>query len=332
MATRAFFKQLVKTTRSEAHTIAKGIKQRYLTDEKKITKYVINKCKAGFNIYFYEAKPRKIRSDKGKTHKQYKPRTKPTIRRKIGKYEHSAEFKAKQADPNKPKSNAGRPPKFLIRQRLTLDTILDFMNTNRKVKMTKAELIDLVLDEAIAQNGIDPKHKKNLTINPGTIELCTPINSVGDIKGLKVHKLKHKPKISETDKNLFFRGGSPKHVFEYGQTQVPEWKDKSELQVLAERVNNGLKPFATFVIQEGDGSKEKAYLEKFEDLAVVLKRNKWDVLVVRFCLKENLKTRLNHFRLDAEFEGKTFEHYLENGCDTSAGDSYEECGVLYGYC
>ena len=59
--------------------------------------------------------------------------------------------------------------------------------------------------------------------------------------------------ISENEllNNFYFRGGDDSHVFEYGQTQIPEWRGRFEYEVLLDRVSKGLKPVASIVIRSG---------------------------------------------------------------------------------
>jgi hypothetical protein len=49
---------------------------------------------------------------------------------------------------------------------------------------------------------------------------------------------------AEAEKNFYFREGDPEHLFEFGQKRVPEWRGRSEIGVLLDRVANGLKPIA----------------------------------------------------------------------------------------
>ena len=53
--------------------------------------------------------------------------------------------------------------------------------------------------------------------------------------------------FEEARKNFYFRMGDIDHIFETGQRRVPEWKDKSEGQVLIDRVLCKTKPVAEII-------------------------------------------------------------------------------------
>lgn len=191
MATRAFFKQLVNASRNEAHIVAKQLRKQYLDESKRHTRYNLRKCTGGYKLYFYNSDPPKVRADKGKKrekprkqHKEYKRRVK-TVRPKIGKYEHSEEFKNKQADPNKPKSNAGRKPKYAIKQKMDIDDLLYIIKKTNGIDITKEELMSNLKDYAMAKSGIDRKLKDSVIIDTNSIELCTPINHHSDLADLQ---------------------------------------------------------------------------------------------------------------------------------------------------
>lgn len=144
---------------------------------------------------------------------------------------------------------------------------------------------------------------------------------------------------TEVEKNLFFRGGSPFHVFEYGQTVIESWQDKSEIQVLCERVVCNVKPFASYVIQNGDGlgapftglELVKMLKLQYPLIEFRLFRNKWNVLVLNFCLKSNIDKVIVSIRPDIPSDStKHFAYALDNGLDLSS-DTLEECGIGYGY-
>jgi len=141
-------------------------------------------------------------------------------------------------------------------------------------------------------------------------------------------------RLSETDKNLFFRGGDYEHTFEYGCTIIKDWMGKTEFEVLLQRVGDGLKPFAVYVVRSSEDWKAIFNTSKYKDkITLVSDASKWSVPVLRFCLTENLHVKLDEYRPDIDFTSPPheFRYYLNNGCDMSKEDTYEECGVLYGY-
>ena len=56
--------------------------------------------------------------------------------------------------------------------------------------------------------------------------------------------------------NYYFRGGSQKHCFEYGQKNIFDWRNKSEIDVLILRVKTRKKHFASYVIQYDDNKND----------------------------------------------------------------------------
>jgi hypothetical protein len=112
-----------------------------------------------------------------KKSKAYKKRE-ATNRPKVGTYEHSDEFKTKQADPDKPKSNAGRPkkapPKMVIKQKLHINDLAEFIN---KLNASNGIHTDIDKETAIkailTMVGVDADKQQGLTIDE--IEICTPV-------------------------------------------------------------------------------------------------------------------------------------------------------------
>ena len=52
--------------------------------------------------------------------------------------------------------------------------------------------------------------------------------------------------------NFFFRQGDPEHMFEAGQDLLPDWRQRTEEEVLVQRVHDGKKPVSEIVMQPGD--------------------------------------------------------------------------------
>ena len=143
--------------------------------------------------------------------------------------------------------------------------------------------------------------------------------------------------------NMYFRNGSPTHVFEYGQTKVPDWRGKSEAEVLCHRVQTNQKPLASIVIEN------KAYLDSVLGLVRefgLLQThgiNPWGVVVVSVIRakdsllgqyltdEEKARFRCVEPTADTIFQ-RRLGHYLAAGApDMSKGDSALECGLAYGY-
>eukprot|EP00038_Savillea_parva_P007986 m.173822 g.173822 ORF g.173822 m.173822 type:complete len:167 (-) comp13744_c0_seq1:244-744(-) len=57
--------------------------------------------------------------------------------------------------------------------------------------------------------------------------------------------------MTDKELNMFFLDdGSQEHSFSRGQQMVPEWRYRTELEVLVERVTDGLIPLAQYYVQD----------------------------------------------------------------------------------
>ena len=149
---------------------------------------------------------------------------------------------------------------------------------------------------------------------------------------------------------MYFRGGSPESCFEHGQQEVPEWRHKTELQVLIERVASGAKPYALFVVRGMCALEDvKRVANEIKDIATEhglearSYENQWGVWVVDF-VRDPAATlqslaapsSVGRFhavepRYDAVL-ALTLGHFLRTGApDIAKGDSPLACGLVYGY-
>jgi len=131
--------------------------------------------------------------------------------------------------------------------------------------------------------------------------------------------------------------------------EYPEWKTMSELDVLADRVKMGKKPFATYVVAAGGESKAIEIERHLQHMGLTVCRcirlnSKIQLWELRFCLYPNLK--LSQFidvrlvqseceNVSIEIDGKThlsktLAYYLKNGCE-SPSQSPIEIGAANGY-
>ena len=145
--------------------------------------------------------------------------------------------------------------------------------------------------------------------------------------------------------NLYFRGGSPQHTFEYGQRVVREWQGLTEEEVLCCRVRDEKKPLATIVLQD---EYHKQYVEALIQKNRLLSRiytNAWGVVVAAIVkirqtpLGSLLSTEERRVFATVEPDvdcicSTTLGTYLTNSHgapDIAKGDSPLECGLVYGY-
>ena len=142
---------------------------------------------------------------------------------------------------------------------------------------------------------------------------------------------------------MFFRGGSPQHVFEHGREVVPEWQGRTETEVLCHRVATGAKPLATIVIPDQAFLRQaRAEVTKY-GLLQTTRGNQWGMTVMTVIRSK--RTLLGTLLSDAEkarvrrvdptadsiFQ-RRLGRYLETaGPDMAKGDSALECGLVYGY-
>lgn len=117
--------------------------------------------------------------------------------------------------------------------------------------------------------------------------------------------------------NEYFRNGDYKHVFEYGQRKIPEWRDKTELQVLIERVKQGLKPIAAWSARKTDLELIKSHNLYYHDFI-----NDWGMHVVQF-------TAFPDKKIFGDMTARDYVHY--NSIDLGCGLSLTECALCYGY-
>ena len=151
------------------------------------------------------------------------------------------------------------------------------------------------------------------------------------------------PAVSDEDLelNYYFRGGDPEHTFEYGQTQIPEWRDKEEYEVLIERVKSQKKPIASLVL---DNYTDKERVWDIVSKSVRHARrftNEWGVDEVMFTDMPD-KT-LGELAESRQWGGDWDEHahkertvgsYVESGFDMSSQTNpvtLSESALLYGY-
>ena len=143
--------------------------------------------------------------------------------------------------------------------------------------------------------------------------------------------------------NMYFRGGSPEHVFEYGCKMIPTWRDYKEEEVLCQRVAEGLKPLASIVIYD-DKHLEWVYsLVLQHGLLCFEYMNSWDVLVINIIRDKDttlgsLMTNVER-KIFQKVEPKAsaicklkLSRYLNcDSPDIYKGDTPMECGLAYGY-
>lgn len=64
--------------------------------------------------------------------------------------------------------------------------------------------------------------------------------------------------------NMFFRGGDPEHLFDVGgQRAIPEWRGRTEVDVLLERVSRGVKPVASIVLHSNGRGHPEGYCLRY---------------------------------------------------------------------
>ena len=80
--------------------------------------------------------------------------------------------------------------------------------------------------------------------------------------------------------NFFFRQGDPEHMFEAGQDLLPDWRQRTEEEVLVQRVHDGKKPVSEIVMQPGDDFID--FFDSFDltRFALSVGANDWGVSVV----------------------------------------------------
>ena len=145
--------------------------------------------------------------------------------------------------------------------------------------------------------------------------------------------------------NMSFRGGSPQHIFEYGQRVYSEWQGKSEEEVLCSRVRTQKKPLALIVLQDKDHRQYVETLIQKNRLHSLIYTNTWGVLVA--AIVKDPQTSLGSLLFPEERKMfATVEPDIERICNTTLGTFISEkhgapdiskgdpplvCGLVYGY-
>ena len=146
--------------------------------------------------------------------------------------------------------------------------------------------------------------------------------------------------MSDHELNYLFRGGSPHHVFEHGQTLVPEWKDREEYEVLIERVKAQKKPVASVVLHGDD--KEKVWNIISNSVRHANRyTNEWGVDEALFTDMPNrtLGELAGSREWESDWDAKgnkerTVGSYVDSGFDMSSADNPVtrlESALLLGY-
>lgn len=82
--------------------------------------------------------------------------------------------------------------------------------------------------------------------------------------------------------NFYFRGGDEEHCFAFGgQRAVPEWKDRSEADVLIERAEAKVKPVASIVLKNYARAERFEILKRCRHMHRRVTRNEWKVYELR---------------------------------------------------
>jgi hypothetical protein len=199
MSVKSMLKPLLKhivknVTRTDAMAIAKKMKTdmapKYLEQSKNIT-YIVKTYKDKHTVYFYEKPildetekpPRKERIDKGKSHTMTKERNDKGKSRDV-KYTPRSDIGVKRSVYIKNteairKKGSGRKPKYIVKQKLNLNDVLDLINENNKgpgyKPVTEDELLEKLKIIAIEKSGMDLQKKDTLKIAIEDIELSTPV-------------------------------------------------------------------------------------------------------------------------------------------------------------
>ena len=151
------------------------------------------------------------------------------------------------------------------------------------------------------------------------------------------------PTVSDEDleMNYYFREGDYEHTFEYGQTQVPEWREKEEYEVLIERVKSHKKPVASLVLDNYTDKEQVWDIISSSVRHAKRHTNEWGVDVVTFTdmpdksLGDVAAARQWEDDWD-EFSNKhkTVGSYVDSGFDISSKTNpvtFSESALLYGY-
>ena len=149
-------------------------------------------------------------------------------------------------------------------------------------------------------------------------------------------------RAQEQQKNMFFRGGHGM-TFEHGQSIIPEWKNKTQLQVLIDRCKNHLKPVGSLCCKPNE-DKIGYWKESVAKAGLTFKtfQSEWGMTVTQFTgvpqktLQELLDDRHDGEKLNCkdEFLNRNVASYLgEFICRESKKIriSTLECALLYGY-
>ena len=155
----------------------------------------------------------------------------------------------------------------------------------------------------------------------------------------------HHIPCEERYRNEFFRGGDHEHVFEYGSSLVPAWRGLSELAVLVQRVQRGLKPFALYVVTPQSAIERENVVGRVKREGLVAKGylNPWGMHVVVFTRDPN--TTLSELAPECDVQAfcavepqydfimqLRLGHYIDHGApDLESGHSPLECGLVFGY-
>jgi hypothetical protein len=173
--------------------------------------------------------------------------------------------------------------------------------------------------------------------------------------GLKTKALQSKwatsaacERLAEREANHIFRNGDYWHTFEYGQTIFPRWRGRGELEVLLERVELGLKPLASFVLQPGKDmpSDRRAAIRKAESrgLSASTFCNSWGVWMLHAVKypEQPLGAFLSRCekamfaRMEPNLEAvllRPLGHFLCRDCDMASPvlSMPLECAIVFGY-
>ena len=143
--------------------------------------------------------------------------------------------------------------------------------------------------------------------------------------------------------NMYFRGGTPKHVFEYGCEMIPAWREYEEEEVLCQRVAEGLKPLASIVIYNDQHLKWVYNLVQQHGLLCFEYINTWNVRVMNIIKDRDttlgslmtLEERNIFYKIEPQAMSiceLPLSSYLNGDSpDMADGDTPMECGLAYGY-